>query len=81
MDRRKIDACLPANLHGFSRMILDNYLVGKMTTDEFRRWFHMPNSDYLMLGDCVAQMVDPYYVPEAELPQNVTLTRPKPKSI
>jgi hypothetical protein len=73
MDRRKIDACLPPKLHGFSRMVLDYYLEGKMTTEEFRRWFHMPNSEYLMPGDCIAQLVDPEYIPEDELPASITL--------
>lgn len=73
MDRRKIEACLPANLHGFSRNVLDYYLEGRMTTAEFRRWFHMPNSEYLMPGDCIAQIVDPDYIPEDELPESVTL--------
>jgi hypothetical protein len=79
MDRRAIEACLPAKLHGFSRIVLDHYLEGRMTTAEFRRWFHMPNSEYLMLGDCIAQIVDPSYVPEDRLPESVTL-RMKPKS-
>jgi hypothetical protein len=73
MDRRKIEACLPPKLHGFSRMILDYYLDGQMTTAEFRRWFHMPNSEYLMLGDCIAQIMDPSYIPEDKLPESVTL--------
>jgi len=78
MDRRAINACLPEKLHSFSRMVLDYYLDGRLTTAEFRRWFHMPNSDYLMLGDCIAQIVDPAYIPEDELPESVTL-RPKRK--
>jgi len=79
MDRSKIAACLPPKLHGFSQMVLDYYLEGKMTTDEFRRWFHMPNSEYLMLGDCIAQIVDPNYIPENKLPESVTLNvRRKP---
>jgi hypothetical protein len=73
MDRSKIDACLPPKLHSFSRMVLDYYLEGRLTTAEFRRWFHMPNSDYLMPGDCIAQIVDPTYIPEAKLPESVTL--------
>jgi hypothetical protein len=73
MDRSKIEACLPPKLHGFSRMVLDYYLEGRMTTGEFRRWFHMPNSEYLMLGDCIAQIVDPSYIPEDKLPESVTL--------
>ncbi len=81
MDNRGVSACLPANLHSFSRRVLELYLEGSMTTEDFRRWFHMPNSDYLMLGDCIAQLVDPNYVPEAELPENVTLIPHRHKSI
>jgi hypothetical protein len=77
MDRRRIDACLPNRLHGFSRAVLDHYLAGRMSTGEFRRWFHMPNSDYLPVSDCIAQMVDPDYIPEARLPASITLTAPK----
>lgn len=79
MDRRKIEACLPPNLHSFSRAVLDYYLEGRLTTAEFRRWFHMPNSEYLMPGDCIAQIVDPSYIPEDQLPESVTL-KPRPKS-
>jgi hypothetical protein len=73
MDRRDVEICLPARLHSFSREVLDLYLAGAMPTSEFRRWFHMPNSDYLMLGDCIAQIVDPDYIPEAKLPPSITL--------
>jgi hypothetical protein len=73
LDMRDIEACLPPRLHTFSRQVLEIYLMGHMTTAEFRRWFHMPNSDYLMLGDCIAQKVDPLYVPEAKLPPSITL--------
>lgn len=73
MEMRDIEACLPPKLHTFSRQVLEIYLHGHMTTAEFRRWFHMPNSDYLMLGDCIAQMVDPNYIPEAKLPSSITL--------
>jgi hypothetical protein len=73
VDRYAIEACLPRKLHSFSRQVLDLYLAGRLETAEFRRWFHMPNSDYLMLGDCIAQLVDPDYIPEAELPDAVTL--------
>lgn len=77
MDRRAIDSCLPATLHSFSRKVLGYYLDGTMSTAEFRRWFHMPNSEYLMLGDCIAQIVDPNYIPEDELPASITLKVPK----
>ncbi len=81
MDRRRIDACLPPHLHSFSRMVLDHYLSGRMNTSEFRRWFHMPNSSYLTASDCIARIVDPYYVPESELPENITLIPRKQKPI
>jgi hypothetical protein len=71
MNRRQIESCLPAHLHSFSRQVLDYYLDGRLSTEEFRRWFHMPNSEYLMMGDCIAQLVDPNYVPEAERPQGI----------
>jgi hypothetical protein len=73
MDRRRIDACLPRWLHGFSRQVLEHYLDGRLSTHEFRRWFHMPNSDYLPVSDCVAQLVDPAYIPESRLPASTTL--------
>lgn len=79
MDQRaRIDACLPSRLHSFSRAVLDAYLAGNMPTSEFRRWFHMPNSEYLPVSDCIAQLVDPLYVPEARLPASVTLKPPNP---
>lgn len=69
-----LKVCLPpGELHPFSRQVLEIYLMGHMSTQEFRRWFHMPNSDYLMLSDCIAQKVDPHYVPEAKLPPSITL--------
>ena len=80
MDRAKINACLPSRLHSFSQLVLDTYLDGRMDTAQFRRWFHMPNSDYLMVGDCVAQLTDPNYIPEDQLPASVTL-KPPPKTI
>ena len=73
----QIQSCLPPRLHSFSRLVLDTYLDGRIATADFRRWFHMPNSDYLMIGDCIAQLVDPAYIPEAELPGSVTLKPPK----
>ena len=74
---RDLEVCLPPRLHPFSRQVLEIYLMGRMPTSEFRRWFHMPNSDYLQFSDCIAQKVDPYYVPEAKLPPSITL-KPNP---
>jgi len=48
-----IFTCLPARLHPISRMFLDTWLNGGMSTAEFLRWFHMPNSDYLPVAQCI----------------------------
>ena len=50
-------ACLPERLHPVSRMFLDLWLSGHMSTAEFLRWFHMPNSAYLSVADCVLAVV------------------------
>jgi|GEM_PF-3078213 len=76
MDIARLGFCLPAPLHPFSRAVLDLYLRGHLATSEFRRWFHMPNSSYLPASDCIAQMVDPSYVPEVRLPSSITLRVP-----
>lgn len=73
----KVTACLPVHLHSFSRAVLDHYLAGRLPTSEFRRWFHMPNSDYLPASDCIARLVDPDYIPEDQLPASITLKQPK----
>jgi hypothetical protein len=78
MDRQRLEACLPVKLHSFSRQVLDYYLAGRLSTEEFRRWFHMPNSEYLMLGDCIAQAVDPDYIPEVERATAFTFKPQKP---
>ena len=45
--------CLPDRLHPVSRMFLEQWLAGEMSTAEFLRWFHMPNSDYLSVAQCI----------------------------
>ncbi len=45
--------CLPARLHPISKMFLESWLDGTMSTAEFLRWFHMPNSDYLPVAQCI----------------------------
>lgn len=52
-----ISLCLPDRLHPVSEMFLDYYLRGEMTTAEFMRWFHMPNSDYIEVGRCIVRAV------------------------
>lgn len=50
-------ACLPDKLHPVSRMFLEIWLSGDMSTAEFLRWFHMPNSDYLPVAQCLLAAV------------------------
>lgn len=52
-----LQACLPERLHPFSRQILDAWLLGDLPTPEFLRWFHMPNSDYLPVAECLLKAV------------------------
>lgn len=52
-----ISQCLPDRLHPASEMFLTYYLKGEMTTAEFIRWFHMPNSDYLEVGRCIVRAI------------------------
>ena len=53
----QIVACLPSHLHPTSRIFLEYWYQGAMTTPEFLRWFHMPNSSYLRVGQCILQAV------------------------
>jgi hypothetical protein len=46
-------ACLPNPLHPVSRMILDAFLGGRITRAEFLWAFHLPNSDYLDVAQCI----------------------------
>jgi len=38
-------------------MFLETWLAGDMSTAEFLRWFHMPNSDYLSVAQCILAAV------------------------
>ncbi len=49
--------CLPARLHPVSQMFLNYWLAGDMSTPEFLRWFHMPNSDYISVAQCILAVV------------------------
>ena len=46
-------ACLPIHLHPVSRMILEAFLDGRITKASFLWGFHLPNSDYLPVAQCV----------------------------
>ncbi len=50
-------SCLPERLHPVSRMFFDIGLAGDLWTVEFLRWFHMPNSDYLPVSQCILAVV------------------------
>lgn len=50
-------SCLPEQLHPVSRLFLEHWLSGSMSTPEFLRWFHMPNSDYLPVAQCLLAVV------------------------
>ena len=53
----RIAACLPSHLHPTSRAFLEYWYHGAMSTPDFLRWFHMPNSSYLGVGQCVIAVV------------------------
>lgn len=47
-------ACdFPPRLHPVSQMLLDYYLGGQLSAQEFLRFFSLPNSDYIPLARCV----------------------------
>jgi hypothetical protein len=48
-------ACLPERLHPVSRMILEAFLDGRLTLADFRWGFHLPNSDYLSVAECIVR--------------------------
>lgn len=52
-----VQACLPDRLHPISEQFLEAWLAGEMSTSSFLRWFHMPNSDYLDVAQCVLATV------------------------
>ena len=49
----EILVCLPERLHPVSRMFLESWLTGGMSTAEFLRYFHMPKSAYLPVAECI----------------------------
>ena len=55
--RQDILSCLPERLHPISQSYLEHWLSGDVATTEFLRWFHMPNSAYRPLTDCVMALV------------------------
>jgi hypothetical protein len=51
----EIQACLPARLHPVSRMFLEAFLAGRITQQDFLWAFHLPNSDYLPVAECIVK--------------------------
>ena len=51
-----ITVCLPQRLHPVSETVLNYWLGGEFSTAEFLRWFHMPNSDYLEVAQCILRV-------------------------
>ena len=51
----EIEACLPARLHPVSRMFLDEFLAGRISQQDFLWAFHLPNSDYLPVAQCIVK--------------------------
>ena len=49
----RLEACLPRRLHPVSRLFLEAWLAGKISTPIFRRFFHLPDSTYLAVGECL----------------------------
>lgn len=49
------EACLPPILHPVSRHILELFLGGRLQQDEFLRLFSLPNSDYLIVSQCIVR--------------------------
>jgi hypothetical protein len=47
----------PDRLHPASRLFLEAFLEGRMTTQEFLRFFSLPNSDYIPLAKCFVTLL------------------------
>jgi hypothetical protein len=80
MGVREAIACVEGRLHPFSAQVLQFYLAGHLSTGEFLRWFHMPNSSYLPLGVCIVSHLAPDYVPGTNQPEilNAPIRCPQP---
>ena len=54
----RLQVCLPYRLHPVSRHFLERWLAGTLSTPLFRRFFHLPNSTYLSVGECLVSIRD-----------------------
>ena len=46
----------PERLHPVSQLFLDSFVAGDMSRLDFVRFFSLPNSDYLALAYCFAEV-------------------------
>jgi hypothetical protein len=51
------EGCLPPFLHPVSRHILELFLNGSLPQEEFLRLFSLPNSDYLLVSQCILRQL------------------------
>ena len=63
--------CLPDQLHPMSAQYLRYYLDGIWTTEQFLRWFHMPNSSYLPVAQCVLHRLGEEWTPPWPAPRTL----------
>jgi hypothetical protein len=49
------EGCLPPILHPVSRQILELFLKGWLPKEEFLRLFSLPNSDYIVVSECIVR--------------------------
>ncbi len=68
MDHTQLSSCMLEGLHWFSLKMLDYYVTGQISTGEFLRWFHMPNSSYIEIGQCIVSQYVPAYKPGIDSP-------------
>lgn len=47
----------PERLHPVSKMFLEAFLEGRMSSVEFQRFFSLPNSDYIVLAECLVKLL------------------------
>ncbi|TDJ71467.1 MAG: hypothetical protein E2O38_07890 [Proteobacteria bacterium] len=47
----------PDRLHPISEMILDYYIAGILGTQDFLRFFSLPNSDYIPIAKCFTSLL------------------------
>lgn len=62
-------SCLPDRLHPVSAKILAAFLDGRLTESDFLWGFHLPNSDYLAVSECIVAILHDD-TPESCIPED-----------